>query len=408
MTRYFVPAFLLLTLLCLNTSAATLFGRVVEVNDGDVITVFNLNRPVRIKLLAVDAPERDQAFGDVAKKHLSELVYDKSVLVEYWGIASDGSLVGRVTLNSVDVGAQMIRDGAAWFDASNQDRLSASDREVYQQSELAARNEKRGLWQGENPIAPWEFVRAKILRTQPAASLNSVLPATKSEPKRPASELTNLTLISARMNNAGVSSAGSSSPAAAPSSVWNARPAGPPPDMDMTWATDFSQKPWRLFRPAGENFSADIPAGGKQMKLPVAADSGTSDLNIYVVRDGKTIYELIWLTGPSYGEADETALEQAMGGYLKGVDQGYQNAGGGPFSCASQSAQKVSMAGYAGSEFDLSSCIVPGKLRVFTKVIDGQRQMYVGAAFYPEPDPNVSRFLRSFTVSASRTPRSKH
>ena len=161
MTRYFVPAFLLLTLLCFNADAATLFGRVVEVNDGDVITVFNLNRPVRIKLLAVDAPERDQTFGEVAKKHLTELVYDKSVLVEYSGIAPDGSLVGRVTLNSVDVGAQMIRDGAAWFDASNQDRLSASDREVYQQSELAARNEKRGLWQAENPIAPWELSAQK-------------------------------------------------------------------------------------------------------------------------------------------------------------------------------------------------------------------------------------------------------
>src|SRR6185503_9326913 len=114
MTRHFVLAFLLITLLSANVAASTLYGRVIEVNDGDVITVFNLNRPVRIKLLAVDAPEADQAFGEVAKKHLTELVYDKSVLVEYSGIASDGSLVGRVTLNSVDVGAQMIRDGAAW------------------------------------------------------------------------------------------------------------------------------------------------------------------------------------------------------------------------------------------------------------------------------------------------------
>src|SRR5918911_4102712 len=117
MARYFVLAFLLVGFVSGNAEGATLFGRVVEVNDGDVITVFNLNRPVRIKLLAVDAPEAGQPFGDVAKKHLSDLVYDKSVLVEYWGISGDGSLVGRITLNGADVGAQMIRDGAAWFDA---------------------------------------------------------------------------------------------------------------------------------------------------------------------------------------------------------------------------------------------------------------------------------------------------
>src|SRR5262249_15168648 len=147
------------------------------VNDGDVITVFNLNRPVRIKLLAIDAPEAGQPFGDVARKHLSDLVYDKNVVVEYSGIAADGSLVGRVTLSNDAVGGQMIRDCAAWMDSSNQERLSVADREIYQQSEKAARSERRGWWQAENPIAPWEFVRAQALRRNPVASLNSVLPA---------------------------------------------------------------------------------------------------------------------------------------------------------------------------------------------------------------------------------------
>src|SRR5215813_12723880 len=109
MARYFVLAFLVLVFLFHNAEAATLFGRVIAVNDGDVITVFNLNRPVRIKLLAIDAPEAGQPFGDVARKHLSDLVYDKNVVVEYSGIAADGSLVGRVTLSNADVGVQMIR-----------------------------------------------------------------------------------------------------------------------------------------------------------------------------------------------------------------------------------------------------------------------------------------------------------
>src|ERR1044071_3700207 len=128
-----------------SADAASLFGKVIEVNSGDMITIFNLNRPVRVKLMGVDAPEMNQAFGDVAQKHLSDLVFEKSVLVEYAGIAADSSLTGRVFLNDADIGAQMIRDGVAWFDPSNGNRLSETNREVYQQSEQAARSEKRGL-----------------------------------------------------------------------------------------------------------------------------------------------------------------------------------------------------------------------------------------------------------------------
>src|ERR1043166_3594080 len=82
-----------------SADAASLFGKVVDVASGDVITIYNLNRPVRVKLMGVAAPEMNQAFGDVAKKHLADLVFEKSVLVEYAGIAPDSSLTGRVLLN---------------------------------------------------------------------------------------------------------------------------------------------------------------------------------------------------------------------------------------------------------------------------------------------------------------------
>src|ERR1043165_2260046 len=131
--KHLVRFVLLCVFVCLPgayAQAASLFGKVIEVNSGDVITVFNLNRPVRVRLLGVDAPEMNQEFGDVARKHLSDLVYDKPVLVEYAGISGDHSLNGRVLLGGADVGAQMIRDGAAWVDPSTQHRLSETAREV--------------------------------------------------------------------------------------------------------------------------------------------------------------------------------------------------------------------------------------------------------------------------------------
>ena len=114
---------------------------------------------------------------------------------------------------------------------------------------------------------------------------------------------------------------------------------------------------------------------------------------------------MMWMTAPSYGEDDRTAVDLAVVGFLKGLNVGYeQNGGRGQFSCELEGERKLSIAGYTGSEYDLPSCTVPGKVRVFTKVIGRQRQLYVGGAFYWRSDPNVSRFLNSFTVTASRTP----
>lgn len=395
MVRYFVLSFVLILFLSTNVEASTLFGRVIEINDGDVITVFNLNRPVRIKLLAVDAPEAGQAFGDVAKKHLSTLVYDKSVLVEYWSIAADGSLVGRVMLNTTDIGAQMIRDGAAWFDASNQERLSAADREVYQQSEQAARSERRGLWQADSPIAPWEFVRAQALRQNPRTSLNSVLPAAKTKPDRPTPELTSLTLRVGRM----APPATSATPAPPATPAMN--------ESEYAWATNSEPKSWKQFKPEGENFSALVPDEGRQVKIPVPFGDQMVDVNVYMARDNSVIYSLMWITGPSYGESDWSAIQGTVRGFLKGVAEGFQRSGGGPFACELESERRISVNGYSGGDFELPTCTVPGKVRALTKVGAGQRQMYVAATFYMQEDANVSRFLRSFTAGTPSPQKSR-
>lgn len=385
MTRYFVQAFLFITLVSSSVQAATLFGRVVEINDGDVITVFNLNRPVRIKLLAIDAPEAGQAFGDLARKHLTDLVYDKSVLVEYWGISAEGSLVGRVMLDKTDIGAQMIRDGAAWFDASNQGRLSVADRAVYQQSEQAARTERRGLWQAQDPIAPWEFVRAQALRTSPAAALNSVRPAAKEKSNRPVSELTNLTLMASHP--------------ASPS------PASTANDADTAWAADAGPKNWQTYKPKGQSFSALVPDDGMMKTLSVPIGDQMADVNVYASRDGGAIYALMWIAGPSYGESDRPTIQATVQGFLKGVAAGYQQRNNSEFACELEGERRFSAGGFSATEYDLPSCTIPAKVRAYTRVVGGERQMYVGAAFYSQDEtPNVTRFMKSFIITGSRSP----
>ncbi len=372
--------------------ASSLFGRVIEVNSGDVITVFNLNRPVRVKLLGVDAPEMDQAFGDVAKKHLSDLVYDKSVVVEYSGITSDGSLAGRVLLNSTDIGAQMIRDGAAWFDLHNFSRLNEADREVYQQSEQAARSERRGLWQAENPTAPWDFVKAASVRSYPVASLNATVPANKVQANRSVPELTSLTLIASRI-----------------------APAAPQPAMRSLNSSDFAGAmtpgeggSWRLLRPASADFSVLVPGEGQVRTIPVGAGDRVISSHAYHGRDGWSNFGVAWLAGPTYGETDIDAIRNSLSSFINGFRKHYdaQKSPAHPtFSCQLENEKDISMGGYTGLEFDLKSCTIPAKARVFTRVVDDERQMYLGAVFYLEEDPNVARFIDSFTIAPA--PRTK-
>lgn len=376
--------YLLLLAICLvpfDVHAASLFGKVIEVNSGDVLTILNLNRPVRVKLLGVDAPEMNQAFGDVAKKHLADLVLDKSVLVEYSGIAGDSSLTGRVLLNNADIGAQMIRDGAAWFD-TNTNRLSTTDRDVYQQSEQAARNERRGLWQEENPTAPWEFVKAATLQRTPVASPTSIQTEAKATPKRAAAELNNLTLITAGI-------------AAAP----------PAPSVTSMAFEDVGPGSgnWRWLRPAGANFSALVPESGKHTPIPVPVGEN----NFFMGRDGSSLYAISWVTGPSVGETDRDVITVSLELFLMGVGQGFQNGAASAglatsFKCELENEKNIAQNGYTGSEFDLSSCTVPVRARVFTRVVDNQRQMYMAVVFYREDDENVTRFIKSFTVGSGQ------
>jgi endonuclease YncB( thermonuclease family) len=379
-----IAAFAVLGCFCTDVNAASMFGRVIDVGSGDVITVFNLNRPVRVRLLGVDAPEMDQAFGDVARKHLSDLIHNKNVVVEYSGIAADRSVAGRVLLHDADIGAQMIRDGVAWVDPSNLNRLSAMDQQIYQQSEQAARSERRGLWQAANPMAPWEFVKAQALRLDPRATLNALAPAQKKRSDRGYSELTNLTLMTR---------------GAASMTSTNRK--------DFAWAETIPTKSdWHRFRPAGEDFSALVPQNGKQFDAEVPVDGEMGNVTIYVGRDGWSTYLVQWLRTETRGESHREVLDNGMAGFATGMNRTL-----GPYgnsSCQLTNEKYISVVGLPAVEFELASCALSGRARIVTKLVNGQRQVYVLAALYINEDDNVSRFLNSLSVDQPKSrPRRK-
>jgi endonuclease YncB( thermonuclease family) len=356
-----------------TANAASLYGKVIEVNSGDVITISNLNRPVRVRLLGVDAPEINQSFGDVAQKHLYDLVFDKGVLVNYSGIGADKSLTGKVLLNDADIGAQMIRDGAAWFDVNSGDRLAEMDRDIYQQSEQAARSEHRGLWQQANPVAPWEFVKAESLRLHPVASLKTNEPQGRIKPSGMAGELTNFSLMSR-----------------------NVQAAEP--------VTPFSAEVKRemidgAHLPAGLPVIANPPPNGTQVVKSMVFGSETVKTNQYIAWEGRNVYSVAWFTATTYGEDDRMALDQFIFNEFKAGVAGAFTGGDPNARCNPQSEKDVSANGYFGLELDLSLCPIPTRIRAFTKATGDRREVYFAAVTFHEEDANVTRFIKTFTIS---------
>ena len=371
-------------------NAASLTGKVIEVNDGDELTIFNLNRPVRIKLIGMDAPEMDQAFGPIAKQHLADLVFDKIVVVEYLGIGQRTALVGRVLLNDSDINAQMIRDGAAWFDPRYKSQISVTQNEIYYQSELAARNEKRGLWQSGDAVAPWEFVKAKETQKNVAVT-NSIQSASRPAQNRSNSELTSIGLLKT----------GTAMPSPRADQYVESSDKSAFSDAE-------SKKTWKRFRVSGEDFSAMLPNGGEQSTRSVPFRLANSHavvernfpVSYYRARDGHSVFQLLWFEVPHEGGAEAKMIDESIDSIINGLIEGVESQGNN-FQCRPLSKKDVSVNGYKGAEFDLSGCKLPGLARVYTRVVGDQRKYYVGFTFYREEDANVGKFMSSFTVNSS-------
>lgn len=157
---------LIVTLVLFNNSVAdTLQGRVVGITDGDTVIVLDKsNTQLKIRLMGIDAPEKKQAFGNKSKEHLSDLIFNKQVTVEYYKKDKYGRTIGRITLAGVDVNLEQIKSGLAWHYKKYQKEQALEDRFKYAQAEEYADNNKIGLWIDADPTPPWEY--RKLLKVR--------------------------------------------------------------------------------------------------------------------------------------------------------------------------------------------------------------------------------------------------
>src|SRR5687768_14232089 len=103
-------AFVFVTIL----SGAQIKGRVVGIADGDTFTLLTSKKEsVRVRLHGVDCPEKSQAYGQRAKQFLSELIFDKQVIVFKKNKDRYGRVIGVVSCNDVNVNEKLLEGGWA-------------------------------------------------------------------------------------------------------------------------------------------------------------------------------------------------------------------------------------------------------------------------------------------------------
>jgi endonuclease YncB( thermonuclease family) len=131
-------------------------GRVVRVVDGDTIWVKpdgGSRKPVKLRLLGIDAPERCQEGGAQATQALASRVEKRTVGVEVRAQDDYRRGLARVWLDGEDINAWMVSQGMAWS-TGWRGRPGA-----YASLEREALLEGRGVRARDGAMAPWEFRR---------------------------------------------------------------------------------------------------------------------------------------------------------------------------------------------------------------------------------------------------------
>lgn len=143
------------------------FAKVIAVLDGDTVLLKRSDNAgtgrlfYKLRLADIDAPEKDQDYGEQAKQALAQLVLQQQVRVVTVATDSYGRDIGWIMLGRDTrenaVNTELVRRGWAWA-------LSRSRSPYLRDAQQEAQRERRGLWAAVDPIPPWIWRKQKLLR----------------------------------------------------------------------------------------------------------------------------------------------------------------------------------------------------------------------------------------------------
>ena len=144
--------FVLLSFTLFTSSVMGFDAKVVAIKDGDTIVVFDGSSSTTIRLAAIDAPEKSQAFGQAAKKAMSSICYGKIAKINPLDTDRYGRTVADVFCGNKNAGQAMVFNGFAWVYDQH-----VTNHGVYYDAQNDARSHRRGLWSDSHATPPWQY-----------------------------------------------------------------------------------------------------------------------------------------------------------------------------------------------------------------------------------------------------------
>ena len=128
----------------------------VAISDGDTLTArcgeVGAYEQVKVRISAIDAPEKKQDFGNVSRQHLAALCFKQEATITPVKKDRYGRTIADVSCQGQDVSAYQVRAGLAWYYVKY-----GKGYEHLGNMESEAKQAKRGLWAMPNPVEPWEW-----------------------------------------------------------------------------------------------------------------------------------------------------------------------------------------------------------------------------------------------------------
>ena len=126
---------------------------VTKVVDGDTVYASYKGKIHKMRLLEIDAPERDQPIGTESTAFLKKLLKAKLIDADISGQDRYKRDLARIYVKGKDINRIMVSNGMAWvYDAY------VTDKSFYKDQALAQTNQL-GVWSSSDAIPPWTWRR---------------------------------------------------------------------------------------------------------------------------------------------------------------------------------------------------------------------------------------------------------
>ena len=149
--------FIIFTSLSGIALSSTLDGKVIKIIDGDTVyfQATNDDGYKKLRLVGIDAPEMKQPFGHESRQCLANLINNKLVQIITFGEDRYKRTLAKIIIEKIDINQAMIKNGCAWFYRRYKNTLDTDDQVMYDQAEIFAIENKKGLFSNQEAEAPW-------------------------------------------------------------------------------------------------------------------------------------------------------------------------------------------------------------------------------------------------------------